>query len=347
MPDFAIELSVVIVHYRCAEAIARCLESLAAFPPEAPWEVLITDNSAGTSHALERHGIEGAFSASPAPPLKVEILAAERNVGFAAGVNLAIGEARGRFLLLLNPDLVVREHTIDYLLRFARERGDGLGAVGPRLLYPDGTLQPSRGTFPTLRSTLMHLSGVRRLLPLDRLLAGRGGVFGATLGRYWAQLAPLPAAPECVDYTTGAALLVPAAVIDRIGALDSGFFLFYEEIDWAKRMDEAGLARFFHPGAVAIHTVGESSGATDEDRARVAIERLRSMLRYFAKHSPALLPLVRAVVAATALGRLAAAAARRDRLAIGDGWKLVRESTRWRHIRARNRAAEDDRAASR
>src|SRR5262245_35043629 len=123
-------ISIVIVNYKTPDDLCRLLESLRDHPPQGPWETIVVDNASG-DESLER-----ARAFSP----EIKVVANSTNRGFAAGVNSGIAQARGEFVLLLNPDIVVGPGSIDALATFLRDHPRA-GLAASRLMNPDGTLQ--------------------------------------------------------------------------------------------------------------------------------------------------------------------------------------------------------------
>ena len=238
MPD----LSIVILNYNTRERLLECLASLrrddVPNPRHTPsTEVLVVDNHSddGSADAVERQFPE------------VTLIRAPRNGGFAYGNNLALRRASGRLLLLLNPDTVVPGGAFATLVRYMDEH-PRVGACGPRLVRPDGSLDLAcRRSFPTLSVSLYRLLGLSRLFPRSR-----------RFGRY--NLTYLdPSVETEVDSVVGACMLVRREVIDQVGLLDETFFLYGEDLDWAYRMKQRGWIVMYVPSVTIVHHKGESS----------------------------------------------------------------------------------------
>jgi uncharacterized protein YbbK (DUF523 family) len=165
-------------------------------------------------------------------------------------------------------------------LRALLARRPRAGAAAPLLRNSDGSLQPSRGTFPNLLTTFAHLFRLKRLMPRDESVIRHAG---RLLGRGFAQYSPIAGAAP-VDYASGACLLVRRAAWEEVGGFDPGFFLFYEEIDFCLRLRRAGWETWFEPAAVAMHEIGHSTASAGVGP---AVARQESMRRYFRKHGRA------------------------------------------------------------
>ena len=185
------------------------------------------------------------------------ILPLDQNGGFAYGNNAAIRPALQEadppcFVLLLNPDTIVRPGALKSLVVFMESRPD-IGIVGSRLEEPDGTPQQSAFRFP---SVLGELEGGVRLGPVSRLL------------HRWAAFQPIPEEPGPVDWVAGASMIIRRQVFESIGLLDEGYFMYFEEVDFCRRARRAGWPCWYAPSSRVVHLVGQSSGVTDPSRCR-------------------------------------------------------------------------------
>ena len=264
-------LAVVIVNYRTAGLVVECLRSLAPEVAGLPGtRVVVVDNASGDGSAeriagaIVAEGWSGWATPMPLPD----------NGGFSAGNDAAIQRLRSDpdppdWFLLLNPDTVVRPGALRALL----ERGatdPRAGIVGSRLEDPDGTPQISTFRFPT---ALSQLDEAASLGPLSRLL------------RTHTLPIPVPAEACQVPWVSGASLMVRREVIDEVGSLDSGYFLYFEEVDLCLRATRAGWRCLYEPRSRVVHLVGKATGVDPS----MAIRRLpgyvlESRRRYFVKN---------------------------------------------------------------
>lgn len=296
-------LSVIIVNWNTAEALAECLTAVIADcrfsiaeskigNRKSAIEIIVVDN-ASTDGSAER--VRRDFP-------QVTLVANERNMGFAAANNQGLRLASGRYFLLLNPDAVPQPGALAVLLAFMDAHPEA-GIVGPRLLYPDGSLQPSGHPTPTL------LSEVQDVLAWYRL-TGRPRFWHS--GRNYSQV-------EEVGIVSGACLLIRQETVQEIGLLDEGFFMYYEDADWCLRAWQHGWKVYSVPQAEVFHYLALSSGQQAEPRLVEAY--FHSRMRYFHKHySPLTLWVLRGALLATSLAKLCV---------LGLGW-LWRRDTRVR-----------------
>jgi len=252
------DCSVVIVNYYSEALLRACLESLPSSAEPLSFEVIVVDNS-GTARA------SGVLDAWP----NARLIEAGGNVGFARACNLGLAAARGRHLLLLNPDTVAHPEAVAILSRYL-DASPEAGAVAARLRNADGSLQYSCRRFPRPFSIFFG-----RYALLTRLFPGNP-VSSDYLYLDWDHASPRP-----VDWVSGACVMVRREVFERVGGLDGGYFLFVEDMDWCRRIREAGHEVVYVPQAQVTHRIGASRGPVP---AWVTWERHRSMLRYVRKH---------------------------------------------------------------
>lgn len=233
----AADVDVVVVSYRNRELVLQTLQSLAALEAGPAVTVTVVDNDS-------RDGtVEAIHAAHP----DVLVVQQYRNTGFAHANNVGMALGTGRYVLVLNPDTHVAPDALRRLVDFADSHRDA-GVVAPALRNPDGTDQRTARAFPTAAAGLFgRRSVLTRLFPGNpwsaRFLRGRERVGSE---------------PFRVDWVSGAAMLVPRAVIEHVGGFDENFFLFWEDADWCRRMADAGYSVWCVPSAQVIHDEGGS-----------------------------------------------------------------------------------------
>jgi GT2 family glycosyltransferase len=191
------------------------------------------------------------------------------NLGFAGGNNVAYKHATGRYFLLLNSDTVVPAGWLTQLVQYA-DAHPKAGLIGPKLLNPDGTLQYSCRRFPTLGAGLFRHTPLEVFSPQNRFV-------GDYLMRDWAH-----DEARNVDWLSGACLMARREMIDQIGGLDAGYFMYFEDVDWARRAHDAGWEVHYVPEPVILHEIGKSS---DRRPRRMIVMHHESAYRYFSRHS--------------------------------------------------------------
>ena len=274
-----IDLSIVIVNWNVRELLRGCLSSIlqAADPnPMVPgtwrirsgeaadlvFEILVVD-SASLDNSVDMVRQEYP---------DVHLYASETNLGYSGGNNLGIGHARGRSVLLLNPDTEVVGDALSTMVGYLETHPE-VGALGPQLCYADGSIQSSRRRFPTLGTALVDSTFIQKWFPNHPVLR-----------RYYVLDSPDDAIVS-VDWVNGACLLVRRAVVEQVGLFDDAYFMYSEELDWQRRIRDAGWGIVYLPTAQVIHYEGKSS---EQVPALTHIRFSRSKIRYFAKHHGAL-----------------------------------------------------------
>jgi N-acetylglucosaminyl-diphospho-decaprenol L-rhamnosyltransferase len=239
------ELSFIIVNWNGGELLRRCVESVAAHPPSVAYEVVVVDND---SHDDSLARLEASPAAAAlAGEGRLRVVRNPDNVGFGRANNLAFGLASAPLLFLLNPDTEVTPGSLDRLLATLQSDPRN-GAVGPRLLNEDGSLQVSVWRNPPAAwEILLSQTHLYRLLP--RGLRGE-----LLLGGHWDH-----GRRRGVRMLSGAAVLVRREVVEEVGGFDERFHMYGEDNEWCLRMARAGWRLVFEPEAVVKHLGAASS----------------------------------------------------------------------------------------
>jgi N-acetylglucosaminyl-diphospho-decaprenol L-rhamnosyltransferase len=254
------DLSIVVLSWNVADLLSACLRSLPA-AASAWWdrtEVIVVDNASTDGSATLVH--------SDFPHARLILLPS--NQGFSRGNNAGIRAARGKYILLLNPDTVSHPASIALLANYI-EAHPKVGIVGPRLLNPDGTLQPSRRRFPTPLTSLVEST------PLQKWFSD------APVLRDFYMLDKPDDQTQQVDWLSGAALMCRRETLSQVGLFDPGYFMFSEELDLCKRASDTGWAVVYVPAAEITHYGGQSTGQDVHAR---HLHFGASKVRYFRKH---------------------------------------------------------------
>ncbi len=256
-----IDLSIVIVNWNGRAYLANCLASIYSRVSAVSLEVIVVDN------ASRDHSLDGVTEAFPA----VRLIVNDSNVGFARANNQAMRMSHGRYVLLLNPDTVVLGDCLDAMVQLMDSHRD-VGAGSCQLLNPDGTIQRSCRTFPSLWTVLWDACLLDGLFPRN-----------SVIGRYHLQGWSHDDERE-VDQPAGAFLMVRREVLDTVGLLDERFFVYYEDVDWCYRIKMAGWRIMFWPHPKTMHV----GGGLTHSRYTEAVNLIHeSMKKYFLKnHGP-------------------------------------------------------------
>jgi N-acetylglucosaminyl-diphospho-decaprenol L-rhamnosyltransferase len=199
-------------------------------------------------------------------PEGVDAVHNERPLGFGANVNRGAALTSAELVLSANPDAVPEPGAVELLRTFVADH-PRCGVAGPRMLYPDGTLQPSRRRFPTVLGTIVRRTPLRLVVPQRRHFH---------LGE------SQPRGPVEADWMLGGFLLLRRAMLDELGGFDEGFRLYGEDIDLQYRAMRAGWERWYVPDAVVRH---EHKAETDKRwLTRRTLWHWRGILRFVRKH---------------------------------------------------------------
>ena len=291
------DISIIVVSYNTRAMTLNCLAALdAALEGDGvAAEIFVVDNGSADGSAA---AVRGAFPG-------VRVIENARNAGFGAANNQAMRSAGGEFVLLLNSDAFVRPGAIGAMVRCLRDHPEA-GAVGPRLLNGDGSLQRSCYKFPGPGRAAAEGLLLTAAFPNHRRLGDY---------RAWDH-----AGGREVGFVIGACLLLRRAALDEVGMFDEDFFLYAEETDLCYRLRRAGWAVRFTPEAEVVHLNGGSGKAQPD---RVFEEFQRGQERFVRKHHG------RAGLAVYRAMRVVGSAVRVAAFGAAGRWAEVR---RWRRI---------------
>jgi GT2 family glycosyltransferase len=253
-----IDVSIIIVNWNTKGHLIKCLRSIYGTTKNLDYEIYVVDN--------------GSSDGSPEVVMKqfpqVCLIRNNNNLGFARANNIAISKSSGRYICLINSDILVLNRCIKNLLTFM-DSHPRVGLVSPRILNPDRTLQPNWRRFPTLWRSLLRTFAVDRLFPTSPLFLGKSE-------NYWTDK-PV----RNVDVLIGCFWIIRRQAIAQVGLMDEDFFIYGEDYDWCKRFHEADWDLVYHPGAEAIHY-----GSLSFNNAPVMlyIEMNKAQLLYRKKH---------------------------------------------------------------
>jgi GT2 family glycosyltransferase len=248
-----VELSIIIVSFNVKSYLLDCIDSVVSSVHSIDYEVIVVDNASqdGSAEAVGRK-----FPG-------VRLVANPNNVGFAAANNQGHSLSSGEFILLLNPDTMVKGSAIENVFRFMKAT-PAAGLAACRQLKPDGSLQKSTQPFPSI---LEHLL---RAFFLDRIF----------YWQYWKRTY-FQKVPFEIDYPTGAFMMVRRQALRERSLLNPKYFMYSEEKDLALRLKKNGWKVYFVPSAEVIHYGGQSTGQVAED---MFLELQKSQVKFFILH---------------------------------------------------------------
>ncbi|MDD5772642.1 MAG: glycosyltransferase family 2 protein [bacterium] len=256
-------LTISIVNWNTKELLKNCLESIFQNYSGNDYEVIVVDNNSndGSIEMLEK-----CFP-------RVKKIKNEYNAGFGKANNQAMAVCEGEYILILNPDIVIKKGSLEKMLDFL-EKNESAGAAGAKLLNPDGTVQ-MKGfyrKFPSLMQILLFKSVLYKIFRH----------FEGISSRYF-EYQDINNLHE-VDQIPGACILVKREVYKKIGGFDEEYFIWYEDVDWCYRMKKAGWKLYYLPEAEITHYGGQSFLNIDTGEKIVLF--YTSLLKYFKKNLP-------------------------------------------------------------
>ncbi|HER07280.1 MAG TPA: glycosyltransferase family 2 protein, partial [Bacteroides sp.] len=231
------DLSVVIVNYNVKHFLEQCLHSVRRAMEGLEGEVFVVDNNS----------VDGSVSEIRHKFPEAEIIENNENVGFSRANNQAIRKARGRYVLLLNPDTVVEEDTFRKCVEFMDSHPDA-GALGVKMIDGKGEFLPeSKRSLPTPEVSFYKMFGLSSLFPRSR-----------RFGKYHLGYLDRDEIHR-VDVLAGAFMFIRRETLDKTGLLDESFFMYGEDIDLSYRITRAGYKNYYFPETTIIHYKGEST----------------------------------------------------------------------------------------
>ncbi len=264
------DIGIIIVNWNTRDLLRRCLETVYASEGDFSYEVVVVDN--GSS--------DGSVDMVAEEFPQATLIHGHGNVGYPRGNNIGLrhlgytqpGEAKEktppRWALLLNPDTELPKDALARMLTAAESDPD-TGVIGPRLELRDGSLDLAcRRSFPSPDISLWRMLGLSKAFPGSRLFARYNLTYLDERGVYE------------VDSVVGAFMMVRGDAIGRVGLMDEQFFMYGEDLDWCKRIKEAGYRVVYHGKVTVLHV--KRAASRQSDRAR--FEFTRAMLLFYRKH---------------------------------------------------------------
>ncbi len=230
----SILLSIIIVNYETPDYTLDCIRSIYKNPPSYPYEIILVDNGSrdGSLELIRKEAPE------------VVAIETGSNLGFSKANNLGINNARGEFILLLNSDTKILDNSIDRMVDSLQEQPE-VGAVGARQLDGKGKLQLSWGAFPTFVSEIYR-----------KLLHYRLSINDLKIRDY---LEEKFSGTSEVDWVSGSCLMTRKQTLHEAGLLDQNFFMYFEDIDLCRRIQDAGWRILYNSDITIVHYGGVSA----------------------------------------------------------------------------------------
>lgn len=252
------EMSIVIVSWNAKKYLRDCLNSIIPEISASSAEIIVVDNASS----------DGSPEMVQAEFPTVILIQTGSNLGFAKANNIGIRRSTGQYVLLINSDVIVKPGCFDAMLAYMN-RFSQVGLLGPKILEPSGEIQRSCMEYPSLWNTIARSFALDRAFP-------NSTVFSGFIMGYWQH-----DTVRAVDTIYGCFWMIRRSVLDDVGGLDETFFMYGEDVDFCKRVRDAGYTIAFLPGAEAIHFGGASSANAP---VRFYVEMQKANLQLWRKH---------------------------------------------------------------
>lgn len=235
-----IDISIIIVNYNVKELLEQCIRSIFTASSGLNIEVIVVDNN---SFDGSLRYIQEKFPDDK----RLKLIESPVNLGFAKANNLGVKKAAGEFVLILNPDTILQEDTLQKTLKFYKDN-PGTGAVTCKLILPNGKLDLAcRRSFPTPSVAVYRILGLSKIFPKSRIF-----------GKYNLTYLEENKTYE-VDAIVGAFMLIKKSVYDEVNGFDEDYFMYGEDLDLCFRIKKAGYKIYYYPDTSIIHYKGEST----------------------------------------------------------------------------------------
>lgn len=223
------DLSIIIVNWNTKKLVLDCVESIKKSEPKLSYEIIVIDNGSREKLSESKN---------------FKLIGNKENLGFAKACNEGIKVSNGIYILLLNSDTIVKPNALDSLVTFGKEK-ERVGVVGARLLNIDGSIQKSVSNIPNISNAIKEY------------WLGKKGEFEL--------YAPQGDNSTQVDVVVGAAFLITPLALKKIGYLSEKYFMYYEDLDYCRRVINKGLKVYYLPEAQIIHYHGASGRKEAKD----------------------------------------------------------------------------------
>lgn len=259
------DLSIIIITYNTRELIQECVSILLKETQQVNKQVIVVDNGSTDRTFPVLQSIK-----------EIEPIRIENNIGFGGANNVGYQKAKGKYIMLLNSDAFPHSGAVESALQMM-ESSPEVGIAGGRLVYKDGSWQPSAYLFPSLLNQFLKYTGLAHRFA-DNPFFGRAN-------RSWAA----PEVPATVDWVSGAFCIIRKEALDKERIFDEKFFMYYEEVDLCQRIKQKGWKVQYWPDSILTHLGGETCKNTSEEHfnivgSQVSSWEARSCYLYFRQY---------------------------------------------------------------
>jgi len=262
------DLSIIILNYNSKDYLLPCIKGITEHTADLDYEIIVVDNASTDSSVdyIERKLLP-RFN-------EVKLVKAKTNGGYAAGNNLGIKAASGRYLAMMNPDIIIWGNSLKQMVDFM-DANLRVGIAGPRLLSPDGSLQYACYSWPTPQVLLYRRTALGRFRFAERAI-------DKFLLKDWDHLDSRP-----VDWLQGSCVIARREALEQVGLMDERYFMYVEDMDWCRRFWQGGWEVWYLAQIELIHyhqresALGSGIRGVFKKTGRI---HLTSWLKYFIKY---------------------------------------------------------------
>ena len=265
-------LDIIIVNYNSTDYLLACLKSIYDSFQNNSGKIFVQDNA--SEDAVDR--VSEMFP-------QVILSRNSQNIGFAKAVNNALLQTTKPYIALLNPDSYITNNSFEPIVRYMAQNPE-VGIAGPKILNRDGSVQGSARLFPTPLTALFGRSSLLSKWFPDNPITRRNVLIHKSDGT----------TPVEVDWVSGACMVVNRKALDETGLLDERFFLYWEDVDWCKRMWQEGWKVVYFTQSQVVHYIG---GSSDKRIVRSVVDFHRSCYRFCNKYMKSPLRLTKPLIA--------------------------------------------------
>ena len=251
------DLSIIIVNYNVKEFLQNLIHSVEKATGNIKYEIIVVDN------ASDDGSVDFLKEKFPG----VRLIANKKNLGFSRANNQGLAVAKGKYLLLLNPDTLIREDTFQKMIEFFENTSDA-GMAGCKILNPDGSLQLAcRRSFPGPWTSFCKVTGLSTLFPGSRIFARYNLTYLDENKTYE------------VDAISGSFMMLRKETYEKVGGLDEEFFMYGEDLDFCYRVQKSGYKVYYVHSTQIIHYKGESTKRSSIDESKVFYDAMHLFVK--------------------------------------------------------------------
>ncbi|HIP14769.1 MAG TPA: glycosyltransferase family 2 protein [Sulfurimonas autotrophica] len=272
------KISFIIVNYNYREDIRQLLSSLVKSISHSDYEVLIVDNASTDGSKEYFSSLDG----------NIIYKYLEKNIGYGAANNIGVKASNADLIVLINPDTLIADNNFDkYITAIENEN---IGVLSPKVIYPDGNIQPNCGSFSTLKTFIMQSLKIGYFVRkfdliknLQKIVSYFPFVKKSFIGTYLDNFSDEVIRKQC-DWVSGACMIMQKKVFNEVGGFDENFFLYCEDEDLCRQISERGYPIIIDTGCTIVHNEGFIKSRQSRELTFAAKHRYKSSIYYLEKY---------------------------------------------------------------